>query len=126
MTKGIRPAYLDGEGAVMLDVRRARLLRILSSRASTVGTGKSYRLRRMAEVFARAGTAKTGYHDLVTGPTAPVRAAELDGGDRRRIKAGNELHSITRISRLLGVSDTVRAAVAGFALLSRSPTSRVG
>jgi integrase len=126
-TKGSepRPAYLDREGVDMLDEATAgkEAEALIFTRNDGGQWGKSQQLRRMAEAFARAKTAKTSYHDLrrTYGARLALRGvpmaviAEAMGHKDERITRKHYAHLAPSY-----VSDTVRAAVAGLGIVERS------
>jgi integrase len=132
-TKGSepRPAYLDREGVDLLEEATAgkEAEALIFTRSDGGQWGKSQQLRRMAEAFARAKTAKTGYHDLrrTYGARLALRGvpmaviAEAMGHKDERITRKHYAHLAPSY-----VSDTVRAAVAGLGIVEKSNVVRVG
>jgi integrase len=132
MTKGEvpRPAYLDDEGVEMLDqachgkTADAYLFR----RADGEQWGKSHQNRRMEDAFAKAKIAKTTYHDLrrtygarLARKGVPMAViAEAMGHKDERITRKHYAHLAPSY-----VSETVRAAISGLGIVTKSNVTRM-
>jgi len=126
-----RPAYLDDEGARMLETAAAGKgpSDLLFTRPDGTEWKQADQLRRMNEAFDRAKIDKTTFHDLRRSYGARLARAgvpmaviaEALGHKDERITRKHYAHLAPSY-----VSETVRAAVAGLGIVETSNVKRIG
>ena len=131
-TKGAepRPAYLDEEGAEMLEQATAGKEpdALIFTRSDGRGWGSSHQLRRMEEAVERAKIPRATFHDLrrtygarLARRGVPLAViAEAMGHKDERITRKHYAHLSPSY-----VAETVRAAVAGLGIVEKSNVSKL-
>ena len=126
-----RPAYLDEEGAEMIELATAGKGPgdLVFIRPDGKQWDRSQQLRRMIDAFERAKIAKTGFHDLrrtygarLARKGVPMAViAEAMGHKDERITRKHYAHLSPSY-----VSETVRAGIAGLGIVEPSNVRRLG
>jgi integrase len=120
-----RPAYLDEEGAEMIEIATAGKAPddLIFIRPDGKQWDRSQQLRRMIAAFERAKIAKTGFHDLrrTYGARLALRGvpmaviSEAMGHKDERMTRKHYAHLAPSY-----VSETVRAAISGLGIVEKS------